>query len=285
MKNNIAFITPIEQNKFVDINGEKIYRYFEDEAIRCIKSIRQSKSWLEKLPIYVLNMNNAQIKDDTVKQLLKYNVNYINDPYDNAKYFLTDFLNEPYTGKYFETINPIDEEITIKIDLDMKMIKPISYELVISSSEKPIIGQYDVLAKKQQRALPNNMVIFDTNLIITHKQHNFYSLYFDLCFDDCILKSDEWKQIQCQYGNYYLEEFVVDYIYKNNIMDITPIQYYQFGEGYPSIDTYPQEKLNDIYFLHEHIYKNGQKSFDVEYNSIIQQLKYIKRTQKKHDTL
>lgn len=281
MTNNIAFITPIEQNKIVVVNGIKVYRYFEDEAIRCIKSIRQSKSWLENLPIYVLNMNNAQLKENTIQQLLSYNVNYIYDPYDKAKDFLTTFLNEPYTGKYFETIKPIDEEITIKIDLDMKMIKPIPYELVVSSTEKPIVGQYDILSKKQQRTLLDNTIPFDTNFIITHRRHNFYSTYFDLCFDKAVLESDAWKQIKQQHGNYFLEEFVIDYIYSNKLIDIQPIQYYQFGEGYPSIDIYPQERLKDIYFLHEHIYKNGQKSLDVEYNSLVQQMKYMKRIQRK----
>lgn len=57
----MAFISPIEQDKLVEVHGRKIWRHFEDEAVRCVESVRKSKSWLSELPFYMLNAHGAEI--------------------------------------------------------------------------------------------------------------------------------------------------------------------------------------------------------------------------------
>lgn len=275
---NIAWITPIDSNKIITSNGSKIYRFYEDEAIRCIKSIRRNSGWLKNCNIYVLNLNNSKLKTSTYELFKTLNITYIEDYYHNSAEFSTGFLNEPYTGKYFEFINPIKEEITIKIDLDMQVLKPIPKDLIEQCLNGTIIGQYDIASMKMQRTLADGNIPFDTNFIISHRKHNFYKLYFDLCLSDTILDLPEWKSLQKIYGNYFIEEFVVDYIYKNKLSKIIPIQYYQYGEGYPSIITYPHDKIKNILFLHEHIYKNNV--FPYDYNSIQEQMTYLKLSKK-----
>lgn len=66
---DVAFISPIERNKLVEVGGQTVYRYFEDEAIRCVESIRKSKSWMADLPFYMLDMSNAKPSGETRKKL------------------------------------------------------------------------------------------------------------------------------------------------------------------------------------------------------------------------
>lgn len=171
-------------------------------------------------------------------------VEYIVDYRPETEGFRTPFLNEPYAGKYFESIAPVPEDITVKIDLDMQLVKPIPLELVMSAEDKPIVGQYDPAASKQQRKLSDATSIpFDTNFIITHRKHGFYSKYLDACMDEKLLRSAEWLEIEKQYGSYYLEEYAVDWLFRNGAIDVQPAQWYQFGEGYPPVASYPRDKI------------------------------------------
>lgn len=271
---NIALILPIDEDKIVSVNGTKYNRYFEEELIRCVKSWRKNGGWLKDINIYILHSNDSSIKEDTIRSLLDMNVIYIDDFNNDSVNFINGFLNEPYCGKYFEKIKPIKEEITIKLDLDMQLLKPIPKNIIEMSNEKIIIGQYDEKSVKNQRDFYFEQLPFDTNLIITNRKFNFYEKYYDMCFSDVILNNDHYKNIQKIYGNYYLEEFVVDYLNKNIFDNILPIKYYQYGEGYPSISEYPIEEIENIYFLHEHIYKNNK--FPYNYNPIKERMNYLK---------
>jgi hypothetical protein len=53
--------------------------------------------------------------------------------------------------------------------------------------------------------------------------------------------------------------------------NISSIQKYQLGEGYPSIDTFSDEELKNVYFWHEHLV-NKEKE-----NLIKERIKYFKR--------
>lgn len=271
---NIALILPIDEDKIVSVNGTKYNRYFEEELIRCVKSWRKNGGWLKDINIYILHSNDSSIKEDTIRSLLELGVVYIDDFNDDSVNYVNGFLNEPYCGKYFEKINPIKEEITIKLDLDMQLLKPIPKNIIELTEEKIIIGQYDENSVKSQRDFYFDSLPFDTNLIITNRKFNFYEKYYDMCFSNEILNDDHYKNIQKTYGNYYLEEFVVDYLNKNVFNNILPIKYYQYGEGYPSISEYPREEIKNIYFLHEHIYKNNK--FPYDYNPIKERMDYFK---------
>ena len=279
LENNIALILPIDSNKKVCFGDKVYFRFFEDEIIRNIRSWRKNGGWLKDIPVYVLLSNGETIQNKTIDTLKELNVDITILQEDKIIHHNLGFLNEPYCGKYFESINPIKEEITIKTDLDMQLLKPIPEEIIRLAQDKIIIGQYDEESLKGQREKFSNNLPFDTDLIITHKKHNFYSTYYNMCFSEKILLNEEYKKVQEQYGDYYLEEFVVDYLNINVFKNIFPLKYYQYGEGYPSIVDYPKERINDILFLHEHIYKDNK--FPYDYNPIQERLNYLKLSKNK----
>lgn len=142
------------------------------------------------------------------------------DFYEPSASFKTPFLNEPYTGWYFEQKNPVAESISVKIDLDMKLVKPIPEELVYSAEKKTLVGQYDAAAQKQQRKLLDGALPFDTNFIVSHQKHGFYQTYFSACSDPELLQSSEWLELERQHGSYFLEEFALDWLHRNGKIDV-----------------------------------------------------------------
>ena len=74
-----------------------------------------------------------------------------------------------------------------------------------------------------------------------------------------IQQNEEWKKIENETGKYYLEEFVVDYMYKNNISNIKPIKNHIYGEGYKEMNLITDDEMKDIRFIHSHIDKKDPK--------------------------
>jgi hypothetical protein len=143
LENNIALILPIDSNKKVCFGDKVYFRFFEDEIIRNIRSWRKNGGWLKDIPVYVLLSNGETIQNKTIDTLKELNVDITILQEDKIIHHNLGFLNEPYCGKYFESINPIKEEITIKTDLDMQLLKPIPEEIIRLAQDKIIIGQYD----------------------------------------------------------------------------------------------------------------------------------------------
>ena len=57
LKDRIAFIASIESNDLnmnLATNTVKIHRYYEDEAIDCIRSWRKNGGWLKDIPMYCI---------------------------------------------------------------------------------------------------------------------------------------------------------------------------------------------------------------------------------------
>lgn len=257
MKPDVAIISHIE----ADINNmntnmkvfESGVRLYEKEAVRCFKSIREKGGWLKDCPIYCLCCTENTPSENTLNELKKLGVMYIHDYTDDVKKFTSGFLTIPYTGYYFEELNPIKENITIKLDLDNVLLKPFTMELVYSSIDATIVGQYNKDFDIGERMCYNTNP-FDTSLIISCRDNHFYKEYYNLCFSDKVLKSKEWEAIKKVTGEYWLEEFVVDYMYYNKIKPIYPIRNYQYGFDYPSLKYFIQNKLLDgLYLSHEHL--------------------------------
>ena len=61
---------------------------------------------------------------------------------------------------------------------------------------------------------------------------------------------------------YDIEEFVVDYMFKNNKVNIIPIMNHLYGEGYVPIENRTLEEISDIIFLHSHIYMSDKSPDD-----------------------
>lgn len=272
---NIALISHIERNGDCinkQTNTVNFTRLFEDEAIRCFKYWRKNGGCLKDIPIYALCCTKNTISQKTKDDLKSLGVVYIEDYNKDSEMYSSGFLTIPYCGKYFETSNIVKEDFFIKIDLDMMLFQEIPKKLVYSAENTTVIGQYDIDSIKDQRTSYTETLPFDTGFVISKKQNLFYQKWYDLCFDTDILNSEEWKRIRSILGDYYLEEYVVDYMNHNKMYDITPIQKYQFGEGYASLDTFTKEQFKSLYFLHEHIYTD--KKFPYGYNSIREKLKF-----------
>lgn len=277
----IALIASIEANK-QNTNWQKktspFIHMYEDEAIRCFTNWRKNGGWLKDISIYALCSTKNFISDSTKKLLEQLNVNYIEHYDERASNYSSGFLTLPYCGKYFSQANIIPEDILLRIDLDMNLLKPLDEKLFDGIDDSTIIGQYDIDSLKDQRTSYQDALPFDTGFMITHKKNRFYDVWYDLCFSDEILNSNEWISIRKDLGDYYLEEFVVDYMYHNSLMKITPIQKYQYGEGYASIDTFTDEQIKNLYFCHEHMYID--KKFPWNYDSVSEHIKYLKRLNK-----
>lgn len=283
--NDIALITPIDSNKrSVDSFGVEHLRFFEDEAVRCIKSWRRNGGWLKDIKIYVLNASRAEIQDKTIDALKSLGALYIEDYQPETSSFSSSFLNEPFCGKYFECIKPCKETTTIKVDLDMQLLKPIPQELLEISQNKVVIGQYDEKASKDQRGVlfadSNFKLPFDTNFIIASKPSHFYEVYFDTCYNGDFLKTTEWQELEKRYGSYYIEEFAIDWIASRPEAGdlLYPVTNYQYGEGYPALSSYSDAEVQKILFLHEHIYAGNK--FPHGYDVVKEHMEYLKRSRK-----
>lgn len=284
--NDIALIVSIESNLNnlnLMTNTIKQHRFYEDEAIKCFKCWRKNGGWLKNIQIYCVCPSKNTLNKNTQNELKKLNVEYI-EYYDNNIFnYSSGFLTLPFIQQLFEKKVNINQNILIRIDLDMQLLKPLPIEWFYNVYlGQTCIGQYDIYSIKDQRRIYKNFLPFDTGLMITDKRNMFGSLWYKLCFSDYILNTNEWQAVKKQFGNYYLEEFVVDYIYANNLSRIVPIQRYQYGEGYGSLNTFSDIEFKSLYFLHEHLYINKSSLITSEYNSIIEHIIYNRRNKQNY---
>ena len=249
---------------------------YENEAIRCFSSWRKNGGWLKDIPIYAVCFTHNTISESTRTELEKLNVTYIEYYEKESDSYSSGFLQLPYIGKFFEKTYSINQNSLIRIDLDMTLIKPISTALVDATQYyDAVIGQYDVDSIKDQRKPYEDCLPFDTGFMLTDKRKCFNTFWYDTCFNSNVLNSAEWNDVKKQTGDYYLEEFAVDYINHNKLANILSVQKYQYGEGYASIRTFTDEQLKNLYFLHEHMYINGK--FPWGYNSVKERMTYLNR--------
>lgn len=271
---DFVLISPIDANKKVTVGGKSVSRFFEEEAVRCFGSWRKNAGILKDIDICCVHLNKTFVKAETVSGLSNLGVRYIDDPQECADDFKIGFLNEPLCGYYFSQFPEMRNRVSIKIDLDMQVLRPLDVSL-LPFDDEIVIGQYDERSAKGQRTTLNGHLPFDTNFIVSGLNNGFYERYFSLCMDKSILESDGWKRLYKESGWYSLEEYVIDTMFLNGEFHMRPVQNYQFGEGYPSVDLYADDEVDTISFLHEHIYRNGE--FPDEYDPVAERLKFFKR--------
>lgn len=228
-------------------------RMYESEAVRCFKSWRQNAGWLKDINIYCVCCTKNTISQQTVEQFSALGVSYIESYEPNSESFSSGFITIPWCGKFFEQPGAIPENILVKIDLDNVVMKPFPVRWFDNLDKQVVVGQYNEAFDDIERHCYEDFP-FDTSLIIEDKRMKFYELYYSLCFDDKVLKSKEWEQIKAQTGEYWLEEFVVDYINHNNLASIMPVRDYQYGQGYPSMSYFiTKHRTQDLCMSHNHI--------------------------------
>lgn len=224
---------------------------------------RRHGGWLKDINIYFFNVNHAKISDDTMTRLKEMGCRII-EPVESAEYLDMGFLTEPLCGKLAE--ESLSEEFLIKIDLDMCAVKPLSKELVALAHDNTLIEEYSDGSKQNQRPSMGKFNPFDTCFIISRRESRFYSQYYELCNSDTIRKNEEWIKLYNENGNYYLEEFVVDYMYNNNIGNIRPMSGHIFGEGYVDINDMTDDEVRSVAFIHSHMdYRPQSIDFHQQY--------------------
>lgn len=252
----IVLVSPIEQNKTVVAwDGKPHKRHFELEAVQMVQTWRKRAGWLKDVDIVFFNVNNASISQQTLDKLASLNCQVIDAPSKkrSTNYCEMGFLTEPLCGKIAEEVLT-SKKIIVKIDLDMQIVKPLSRDLLELARDHVLIEQYTDYDKKGQRSQIGDFNPFDTCFIISSRDSGFYHQYYGLCHSDEILKSEAWLSQQKTDGSYFLEEFVVDYMFKHGIGSIIPMQNDIFGEGYKSIEDMTDIEIQKIHFLHSHLY-------------------------------
>lgn len=279
----VALIVSVESNENnlnLMTKTISVRRFYEDEALLCFRSWRKNGGWLKDIPIYCVCPSKNTIKHATQEEFKKLNVEYIEYFDENIFDYSSGFLTLPFVGQLFETKVQISQDILIKIDLDMQLLKPLDSKLFdCLDYGATVVGQYDKYSVRDQRQSYLDFLPFDTGFMLTNKANMFCKLWYELCFKSYVVNCNEWQKTNIQFGDYYLEEFVVDYIYANKLAKIIPVQRYQYGEGYAMINTFTNDELKSLYFLHEHLYADKRMLVTPEYNSICERLEYMKRKQ------
>lgn len=254
---NAALVAHIESdraclNKQLGTVGSGEQRLYESEALRCFRSWREKGGWLKDIPIYCLCATMNRPSKRTVDQLKELGATYIEEYSPETEKFTSGFITIPYAGAFFE--ERLSEDILIKIDLDNVMLRPFPEKLVETARTSTVVGRYSKDFDVGERYCFDGECPFDTSLVITGRNLGFYRKYYGLCFDEKVLTSPEWLKIKAVEGEYWLEEYVVDYMYRNRLADITPVQNYQCGYGYPDMAYFVKNRLTEgLYMTHSHI--------------------------------
>ena len=183
---DVALIVSVESNEN-NINlmtkTISVQRFYEDEAIRCFKSWRKNGGWLKDIDIYCVCPSKNTIKQTTKDEFKKLNVEYVEYFDQNIFDYSSGFLTLPFVGQLFENKVNISQNILIKIDLDMQLLKPLPEEWFNEVElGYTVIGQYDVYSIRDQRNAYRDFLPFDTGLMITDKRNMFCDLWYKLCF-------------------------------------------------------------------------------------------------------
>lgn len=244
-------------------------RMFEDEAIRCFASWRKRGGWLKDIPIYAVCPTRNHVSNETRQTFADLNVTYIEEFFPETASFPNGFLNSPFIGKVME--ERLSEDVLIKIDLDMVLLRPLPLDLILSSDV--VCGQYDDYCTSNQRSLPDGWGNpLDTSLLITRRSSGFYKFFFTMVEELLTDRDETWESIKLVTGEYFLEEYLMDKIRHNGLWNVTPVQRYQLGEWYTPVKMLSNDELERVYFWHEHI------NADIESDVIRQRIEYFNRT-------
>jgi len=274
---NYALITAIEGDAN-NLNEQKgivsTRRLFESEAVLCFENWRKNAGWLKDCSIYTFCPTHNTVTDETKKKFEELGVNYIEEYQPITESFISGFLNVPLVGKLLE--ERLSEDVLIKTDLDMNLIKPLPKDLV--DSEVLVCGQYDDYCTAQQRTVKEGWANpFDTGFTISRRNSGFYKFFFDILLETMNSDDPEWEKVRAVSGDYYLEEYVMDKIYNLNLWKVKPIQRYQIGEWYTPVKEFSDDELKGVYFWHEHIIH------DPVYDKVREKVSYFNRMKNIND--
>jgi len=254
---DVALVTVIENNN--DNKNSKTLgtqRKYFDESLRCFESWRK---FYPKIKIYAICPTKATLSKKEINQLQDLDVIYLEKYFPETEDFKYGFFNVPLVMSWAE--DNLKEKIFIHTDLDMILLRKLNDSLFKPVLEKKIIcGKYDENARKSQR------VDFDTGFTIHLKGLKFYQYFWKKVKN--ILEN---KDLPPNILEYDTEEYAMEQIAKEGVFSICPIEKYQLGEGYPSIDTFNDDEVKNVYFWHEHLVNDKKEEL------IKEKIKYSKR--------
>jgi hypothetical protein len=249
-------------------------RLFETEAVSCFENWRRNAGWLKDIPIYAFCPTKNVITSRTKHSFENLNVTYIEEYQPITETFISGFLNVPLVGMLLE--DRLTEDVLIKIDLDMNLIKPLPESLV--NSDVLVCGQYDDYCAAQQRKMHEGWGNpYDTGFTISRRDSGFYKFFFKVLMDTMNSDDPLWAEVRKVSGDYYLEEYVMDKIAYTGLWNVQPIQKYQVGEWYTPVAEFTDEELKSVYFWHEHILH------DPKYNKVREKVEFFNRTRALRD--
>jgi hypothetical protein len=247
---------------------------FESEAKICFESWRNNGGWLKDIPIYAFCPTHNTVTEETKQRFKELNVTYIEEFQPVTDTFVNGFMNVPLVCMLLE--QRIEEDVMIKIDLDMNLIKPLPEDLV--NSETLICGQYDDYCAALQRKVDDQWGNpYDTGFTISRRASEFYRFFYEMVLNTQNGNDPKWEEVKKVSGDYYLEEYAMDKIVNEGMWEVKPIQRYQIGEWYTPVAEFSDEELLNCYFWHEHI------KHDPTYNKVREKVEYFNRMKKIRD--
>lgn len=281
--NKIILFAPIEGD-LVDINTRKqgYNRHYEQEAIKCFKCWRKNAGYLSQIPIYAICPTRNTVTENTKKIFKELNVTYIEAYHDETESYLNGYWNIPLVGNWVE--QNLNYEISIKIDLDMYIIKELPKRF-FELKNLPLVGRYDEDSAKHAANKLNFSKKygnpFDTGFVISNRTDFLYKIFYE----ELKLLTSEFQggafEDSCRYGfkigkgssDYgVLEEFAMNLVNEKYPGLIKELVKYNLGEFYVGVDQYSDDEIDNIYFFHEHI-PNTEPGYD----GSRARLNYVKR--------
>lgn len=276
---NVAIFAPIEGD-LKDINTTKVgyTRYFEQEAIRAFRCWRASGGWLKDIPIYAMCPTGNGICDATKVVFSELNVTYIEEYLPETADFSCGFWNIPLVGQWAE--NNLREDILIKIDLDMYLIRPLP-ERLFDLSLGTVVGRHGPLPfspylDRMSKTYPEYASFYNTGFTISTRESKFFTrqmealircdrAYLDGSFEQqfglVISHGDDDTQDD-SFPHMLLEELCVSVMEKEGV-PIQPLDMFYLETDWDEIAACAEAgmpyDLNEIYFIHEHIDNNTSR--------------------------
>jgi hypothetical protein len=248
-------------------------RYYETEALSLFTSWRKNAGKLKDVPIYALCMTGNEPSLATQEKFKELDVTYISEYQKETESFLSGFWNIPLGGVWFE--RNLEEDIIIKLDLDMEVLKPLPGDLFGLPDKGSVVGVFDTYQLDLERTLPPGATIqTNTCLIISYRESMVYTEWYEH------LKVLTEKAQNPSFLEEYnmklddIEEFSFDdMLYKSLFSEkVSTVEKFQLGEHYPVLSNFSEEEVGGIYFWHEHYKKTPRKEL------VREKIEFLKRT-------
>ena len=288
----IALFAPIEGD-LRDINTIKAgyTRYFEQEALLAFQCWRTSGGWLKDIPIYAICPTKSGISDRTRAAFDELNVTYIEAYLSETENFSCGFWNIPLVGEWAE--NNLTEDILIKIDLDMYLIRPLPEEL-FELDAGTVVGRHGPLPfspylERMSKLRPEYSSFYNTGFTISKRSSGFFSAQMnalsrcDAAYSNGTFESEFGLNIidgdddtrEDSFPYMLLEELCVSIMEREGVR-IQPLDMFYLETDWDEIAACAAAGVpydpTTIYFIHEHIDTNDVVSRD----RMMNKLKYKK---------